>query len=714
MDLANDCNDTSGDRIRDTPLHLAIRENQPEAFNLLLEESNLNARNQNGETSLHYAALHNRPEFAKTLIDNGAIVNVIDLCSRTPLDVALEVENVKVAEVLFKHGAVISDYDLKYMGPLRSAVRKGNFELVKLLMANGCNKVDVPKDDASYIESSLKFAVSSDRLDILEYLIMNGVKSSATVNQDKLHLFTAIASGYGSLATLKYLVDLGFKTKAADSVFYTSMYINIYDVWQYLLKCFSKINAKTYFKEKQIHFSIRMGQVESVTTIVNEPRNKYKLNAFDRQLAVYIAAESGNGEILEILLNAHYPVDSLFKKTSPLHVAATFEHPRLVKLLLEAGADVNLQTEDGLTPLYFAACAAQPAVVKFLLENGADPSKPSKSSESPLQAALKLYSSIVSFKPISPLVFESLVKVTETLIRCSKTEDGKGLLPYAVRIRVANNNNSNLESKEIISDPRDSEFRPEIIRCLFNYLSDELVEYISEIVVNKSFPVEQTPELFHLLMEYNDFNWCFHIRIDDVENKYKCQVLLTSYSRNIDNLLYTAKHIIWYKDGNIYKESEIDGQIVFLKLIVSRLVLLATNCYLPFIEFCLENDLNDWRDKCLKEEVDMKNTKINENMIVTFYDVLTKSTNEVAMYASNCDFLKAIESSDKKFPIYADFLKVNAEIAERRRHFINDCVSLMLNLVQNCHRVRISTAEINGIFKYLSIVDLRRFSAAFF
>ncbi|XP_043472527.1 ankyrin-3-like [Leptopilina heterotoma] len=698
------------DRIRDTPLHLAIRENHPEVFNLLLEESNLNAKNCWSQYPLHYAAIYNRPEFAKVLIDNGAIINVTDHNSQTPLDVALEEENVKVAEVLFKLGAVLSDNDLKCEVSLRSAVGKGNFEMVKLLMANGCNKVDVPNDDAIYSKSSLKLAVSSGRMDILEYLLKNGVINSATVNADELRLFSAIITGCGSLTTFKCLVDLGFKTEEAERIFFCSMVQSFHDIWRCLLTCFSKINANTIFKEKQLHVSIRMGQMKSVKAIVNEPASEYKSDPFAKKLAVYIAAECGNDEILDILLKADYPVDSLFKKTSPLHVAATFEHPRLVKLFLEAGVDVNLQIQYGLTPLHFAACAGQPAVVKFLLENGADPFISCTFSGAPLQMSLKLSSPMFSSRPISRSVFEGLVKVTETLYRYSKTEDVKNLVGDAARIRVSSINNSNPESNGLPSDPCGSEFRPEIVRCLFNYLSDELVEYSSDEVLDDPFPLAHTPELLHLLIDYNDSNWCFRIRISDDEINYKCQLLLTSYSRNIDNLLNTAETINLNMDD--CKKAHIEGKIAFLKLIVSRVVLLTSNCYQPLIAFCSKNDFNDWRNKCLKEKRIMQRTKVGKNLKFTFYDILTKSIDKVTMYTSNNDFSKAIESSNKKFPIYADFLKSILEIAERRRNFINDCVSLMFDLVQNRQKIRISRAEINQIFKYLSIVDLRRFSAA--
>ncbi|XP_043472514.1 ankyrin-3-like [Leptopilina heterotoma] len=694
---------TKRDETGNTPLHLAIMRNQPQVFNLLLEETNLNARNLKDERPLHYAALFNRPDFAKTLLDNGASIEVKDKEGKTPLYVALAKENVQMAEILFKHGAVLSANDLTYMGPLRSAVKEGNFEMVKLLMANGCRTVDIPTFDGS----ALKLAVSCGNLEILQYLIKNGEKSSETINKDELHLFkTSIQMK--RLDILKYLVDVGLKTETVNNTFFDIIKHRRYETWEYLLKHLSKINATTYFREKQLHFSVRMNQVETIKATIKEIKIPLcHFIPFNRKLAVYIAAETGNEEILEILLNAGCPVDSVFKFISPLHVAATFEHPRLVKLLLKAGADVNLQTENGLTPLHFAAISVQPAVVKFLLENGADPCKTcGRYKEPPFGLAVLMFSTNLPSREIPVAMFERLIKITKMLTTSTNVEEIERLYIVAVTIRVLNINNLNQETNKV-TWPDYSEFRPEIVKCMSSYLSDESLKINSETVFNE-FQSGFTPELLQLMMDYNDSKSCCTIEIKDTDVSYKCKLLMVSYSKNIDNLLSINKvdDIIFHDD---YCDKKDRTELV--ELIVARLVLLTEDGHPGVLKYCLDNDVNDLREKCVKEKVGMQKARINENMIVTFYDVLTKSTNKVAMYASNCDFLKAIESSDKKFPIYADFLKTSVEVAEKRKEFINECTTLMFSLVKKCHKIRISRADIGHIFQYLSIIDLRRFSA---
>jgi ankyrin repeat protein len=72
-------------------------------------------------------------------------------------------------------------------------------------------------------------------------------------------------------------------------------------------------------------------------------------------------------------VNVHDSRPLLGAGNTPLHDAANGGQSHLVRMLLDAGADVNARCAAGWTPLMRACNAGELAVVKTLLDEGADP-----------------------------------------------------------------------------------------------------------------------------------------------------------------------------------------------------------------------------------------------------------------------------------------------------------------------------------------------------
>jgi uncharacterized protein len=64
-----------------------------------------------------------------------------------------------------------------------------------------------------------------------------------------------------------------------------------------------------------------------------------------------------------------------------LHNAVGEDYPQLVKLLIEAGADVSAANDEGMTPLHIAQCAS---AVKALIAAGADVNARAQGGMTPL------------------------------------------------------------------------------------------------------------------------------------------------------------------------------------------------------------------------------------------------------------------------------------------------------------------------------------------
>lgn len=61
-----------------------------------------------------------------------------------------------------------------------------------------------------------------------------------------------------------------------------------------------------------------------------------------------------------------------FGGSSPLISASVFGKPEAAKILIDAGADINFQNNDGSTALHTAAFFCHPDIVKMLLDKGAN------------------------------------------------------------------------------------------------------------------------------------------------------------------------------------------------------------------------------------------------------------------------------------------------------------------------------------------------------
>jgi ankyrin repeat protein len=89
-----------------TPLLLAANEEFMPMVEYLAEKgADINAKNYNLMTALHYVSKTGSAKIAQLLIDKGAHVNIVDRWEKSPLEYAIESKNDEVKEVLQRSGA---------------------------------------------------------------------------------------------------------------------------------------------------------------------------------------------------------------------------------------------------------------------------------------------------------------------------------------------------------------------------------------------------------------------------------------------------------------------------------------------------------------------------------------------------------------------------------------------------------------------------------
>jgi ankyrin repeat protein len=112
-------------------------------------------------------------------------------------------------------------------------------------------------------------------------------------------------------------------------------------------------------------------------------------NTVDRtgQPVLHIAAREGNLEVLRVLVQAGADIDKRnAMKETPIMLAALGGHVKLVEFLISREAQIN---HPGWTPLLYAATNGQTEVIKVLLENHAYIDSSSPNGSTPIMMAIR-------------------------------------------------------------------------------------------------------------------------------------------------------------------------------------------------------------------------------------------------------------------------------------------------------------------------------------
>ncbi|XP_043479806.1 putative ankyrin repeat protein RF_0381 [Leptopilina heterotoma] len=689
-------------------LHITVENKYIQLTRILLQHgADVNVQDNNKKSPLHIAIIKNCIQLAEILLKNGADVHVIDRCEETPLDLTVKYNNIELVELLLKNEATISEENKKdkrtheiMITPLRYALNWSNYKIVKLLIMNGFNAIDVQNYSGKTV---LHLSVINNDYDMFKYLVEHGSKIDAKSN-----------------AWVKDECDNKYLSFQYETILEFALSSGNLKILRYLLKNSSLIDASPY---SALHLAVREGQVEVVKEMVKQ--NDLDKNSIDSRLAVYIAVENEREDILKILLDAGYSSKTCFKDRSPLHVAATFNHTRLVEMLLNAGADLNSMTEKSVTCLHFAAAAGQSTVVKFLLEAGIH----TTNCELALEYTLRRGIDDDKLWILSPFMYKNISNITEMLliVEISKTKDPyqlwNKLSDSANKITVSEQSEQEsslnlLQTEEFISNKIEfeettkfGEYGTEFLMCFLNYLSNfQMGSFLTSMIQTLNYLVLR-PEFIHMLLEYNDY----------ISNFYEDDIILYSEFKNYNMNLLLIGHIenvYCFNDICVQRNLVIDKKLKndstdLSKLLAARLFIISRNSSLKDdLEFYKKHNLIEWRDECEREVKLMKETEIANNCRVTFYDILTQSVNKVANYTRNDNLLQNVESSYMQFPAYVEFLKLSIEKGKRRRDLLDKFVNSMLNLIKKNNRIQLSTIEINQIFQYLSVVDMRRLLSA--
>ena len=210
----------------ETPLHFAIKQEHAdeELVRMLIERGiEIDAKDCQDRTALHFAANYCHHEISLMLLKNGSNVNLKDSELKTPLHFAIESGSCAVIEYLIDYGA-----NIKYLNtstkdsPIHFAVKQNSQiaeDVIKLLIEKG---VEINAQD--YLcRTPLHFAINNENEETALCLIRLGADVNLQDCEMKTPLHYAVKNVMVSL--IENLIDRGANINVPDCLHNTPLFI---------------------------------------------------------------------------------------------------------------------------------------------------------------------------------------------------------------------------------------------------------------------------------------------------------------------------------------------------------------------------------------------------------------------------------------------------------------------------------------------------------
>ncbi|CAB4015640.1 ankyrin repeat [Paramuricea clavata] len=349
----------------------------------------LRMKDDNNRTMLHHSVMHSKQNVLDTLLKHGVSLNDLDDLDKSALCYATEQENTVAAMKLIEAGAsvegpAVSYHFMRYDGwkskYLHYAAEWGYIvAAMKLIKAGASVK---GKDNEG--RTVLHLAVQHGNEKLLDLLIKNKASVNDTDNRGKSVLHYAIERG-NTVAAMK-LLEAGANVEGKDKEGRTVLHLAAQhgtdgreDLLDQLLKNNATLNDLDLGGKTALHYALENALETGNPTFAfklceagaKAPLVKDSLG----MTLLHYAVQDNKLDDLDILLKCKVHLNDYDGKgKAALHHAENSRNVVAIEKLLEAGADINVQTtEEKFTPLHLAAMRRHDEIIELLLDHNANP-----------------------------------------------------------------------------------------------------------------------------------------------------------------------------------------------------------------------------------------------------------------------------------------------------------------------------------------------------
>mmetsp|Transcript_357 Transcript_357/g.616 ORF Transcript_357/g.616 Transcript_357/m.616 type:complete len:853 (+) Transcript_357:60-2618(+) len=295
---------------------------------LLGAKADVQAKDKEGLTALISAAENGSVPIVKALLDNKAEVNVMSDTGFSPLIIASAHGHLEVVKMLLNAGAEMEMEHPESVTPLMYAAAGGFPDVVKLLIEK---KADVNLKHKQG-GSALMEAATAGNVTVIEVLLAAGADAFIVDDDGVTALMSAASQGHTEICRI--LVEKGLD-----------------------------VNQVAQSGGTAIMFAAGGGHNETTAYLLEK---KADVNVIVKATPEYI------DRIAKAIAEGKEEVEPHTDGVTALVVAAQGGHLAAAKMLVEAGAVVNIADDEGNTPLLNAVKGKYSGLATYLLEHGAN------------------------------------------------------------------------------------------------------------------------------------------------------------------------------------------------------------------------------------------------------------------------------------------------------------------------------------------------------